>query len=156
VYYEADVVTHEGSTYHALRDTARAPPHADHWICLASAGRDAITPTVRGTFDARAHYKKLDIVTFDKGSFIARHDDPGLCPGDGWQLVAAQGARGEKGLAGSRGEKGDKGAPGPTIVGWEIDRATYTAMPKMLDGTLGSPLALRGLFEQYHGETGNN
>jgi hypothetical protein len=71
---------HDGSTYQALRDTARAPPHPDHWICLASA---AITPAVRGTFDATARYKKLDIVTFDKSSFIARHDDPGLCPGDG-------------------------------------------------------------------------
>jgi hypothetical protein len=37
----------------------------------------------------------LDIVTFDKSSFIARHDEPGPCPGDGWQLIAAHGARGD-------------------------------------------------------------
>jgi hypothetical protein len=110
VHYAGDVVVREGSTYQALCDTARAPPHPDHWICLASAGRDAITPTVRGTFDAKKRYEKLEVVTFDKSSFIARHDDPGLCPGDGWQLLAAHGTRGEKGLPGSRGEKGDKGA----------------------------------------------
>jgi hypothetical protein len=40
VHYPGDVVTHDGSTYQALRDTARAPP-VDDWICLARAGRDA-------------------------------------------------------------------------------------------------------------------
>jgi hypothetical protein len=161
VHYAGDVVVHQGATYQAIRDTGRGVTHAD-WICLARAGGngcDGKTPNVCGTFDARKTYGRLDIVALDGAAFIARRDDPGLCPGDGWQLLAAQGTRGEKGLPGSRGEKGDKGdkgAPGPTIVGWEIDRATYMAMPKMLDGTLGSPLALRGLFEQYHGETGNN
>jgi hypothetical protein len=65
VHYAGKVVTHEGSTYQALRDTGRAPPHVDDWICLASAGRDAITPTVRGPFNTTVSYKKLDIVAFD-------------------------------------------------------------------------------------------
>jgi hypothetical protein len=72
VHYEGDVVVHQGATYQALCDTARAPPDADHWVCLVSAGRDAITPTVRGTFDATARYSKLDVVAFDKSAFIAR------------------------------------------------------------------------------------
>lgn len=70
-------------------------------------------------------FQRLDIVAFDGASFIARRDDPGLCPGDGWQLIAAYGARGEKGLLGPRGERGDMGEcgePAPRIVAWLIDR----------------------------------
>jgi hypothetical protein len=159
VHYKGDVVVHEGSTYQALRDTGRSPLHDADWICLARAGRegvDAITPTVRGTFDPNETYTRLDIVTFDKGSFIARHDDPGWCPGNGWQLIAAHGAPGEKGSLGPRGAqgaKGEKGGPGVSIVDWQIDRATYRAVPLMSDGTEGPPLALRSLFEQYDKET---
>jgi hypothetical protein len=155
VHYAGDVLVHEGSTYQALCDTARAPPHADHWICLARAGRDAITPTVRGPFNTTVSYKKLDIVEFDRTSFIAKNDDPGLCPGDGWQLVAAQGRHGAKGLPGSRGEKGDKGArgePAVTIAEWRIDREGYRAIPFMSDGKPGPILELRELFEQYQSE----
>jgi len=54
---------------------------------------------------------------------------------------------------GERGAKGDKGDSCPTILDWEIDRASYRAVPIMSDGTLGPPLALRGLFEQFHQET---
>jgi hypothetical protein len=39
--------------------------------------------------------------------------------------------------------------PGSVILDWEIDRASYHAVPIMSDGTLGPPLALRALFEQY-------
>jgi hypothetical protein len=161
VHYAGDVVVHEGSTYQAQRDTARAPSNED-WICIAAAGRDGVdgrSPTVRGTFDPNAGYKRLDIVALDKGSFIARHNDPGPCPGDGWQLIAAHGAPGEKGSPGpqgqhgGRGAKGEKGDPGPSIVGWQIDRPNYQAIPVMSDGTEGPPLALRGLFEQYDKET---
>jgi hypothetical protein len=161
VHYAGDVVVQDGSTYQALRDTGRAPPHSDDWICLASAGRDgidAITPTVCGSFDATARYKKLDIVEFDKSSFIALDDDPGL-PGNGssWQLIAGHGMRGEKGLPGPRGErgtKGEKGNPSATIRCWEIDRRSYQARPVMSDGTVGPSLELRALFEQYHAEAG--
>jgi hypothetical protein len=160
VHYEGDVVVHEGSTYQAIRDTGRTPPHGKDWICIARAGRDgvdAITPCVRGTFDPNARYKRLDIVAFNKGSFIARHDDPGPCPGDGWQLITSHGVRGQRGLTGLRGEKGEKGEngePGPTILGWEIDRANYQAVPIMSDGKHGPPLMLRALFEQFHDERG--
>src|SRR5262249_40064510 len=97
VHYAGEVVVHEGATYQALRDTGRAPPHSDDWICLASAGRDGVdglSPHVRGKFNPRASYKRLDIVAADKGSFIARCDDPGPCPGDGWRMITAHGARG--------------------------------------------------------------
>jgi hypothetical protein len=156
VHYAAEVVVHQGSAYQAQRDTAHPPPHADDWVCIAMAGRDAITPRVRGPFNTTVSYKQLDIVTFDKSAYIARHDDPGLCPGDGWQLVAAQGARGEQGLPGSRGEKGDKGArgePGSLLVSWHVDPTNYRAIPFLADGTPGPELNLRGLFEAYHEET---
>jgi hypothetical protein len=152
VHYCGDVIVHQGSTYQALCDTARAPPHADDWICISRAGRDAITPTVRGTFVTTARYKKLDIVTFDRSSYIARHDDPGLCPGSGWQPLAAHGARGEKGPSGPRGEQGDEGAKGeigPTIVAWKVDHVAYRAVPLMTDSTFGPALELRRLFEQF-------
>jgi hypothetical protein len=160
VHYAGDVVVHDGSTYQAVRDTGRSPPHGKDWICLARAGRDgvdAITPSVRGTFNPNARYKRLDIVAFNKGSFIARHDDPGPCPGDGWQLITSHGVRGQRGLTGLRGEKGEKGEngePGPTILSWEIDRAAYQAVPIMSDGKHGPPLMLRALFEQFHDERG--
>jgi len=54
---------------------------------------------------------------------------------------------------GPRGERGEKGDPGPTILDWEIDRAAYQAVPIMSDGTLGPPLVLHALFEQYHAES---
>jgi hypothetical protein len=57
------------------------------------------------------------------------------------------------GPIGRTGEKGDKGDSGPVILDWEIDRASYQAVPIMSDGTLGPPLALRALFEQFHQES---
>jgi hypothetical protein len=40
------------------------------------------------------------------------------------------------------------------IVGWKIDRAAYTAVPIMSDGSSGPPLNLRGLFEQFQDDVG--
>ena len=156
VHYEGDVVVHLDATWQALRDTARAPPHRDDWICLATAGVDARMPTIRGTYNAEARYQHLDIVATDGSSFIALKDEPSLCPGPDWQLIASAGRRGRIGPMGPRGERGEKGRKGdscPTILDWEIDRASYQAVPIMSDGTLGPPLALRALFEQYHAES---
>src|SRR5262249_49009394 len=50
VYYEGDVVAYDGGTFQAKRDTGQPPSHAD-WICLATAGRDGNSITVRGTFN---------------------------------------------------------------------------------------------------------
>src|SRR5262249_24248710 len=71
VHYEGDVVTHAGALWQATRDTGREPrPHAEHcgladWICLAAAGRDARSPTVRGTYEPEATYGALDVVALD-------------------------------------------------------------------------------------------
>jgi hypothetical protein len=46
------------------------------------------------------------------------------------------------------------GASGATIREWKIDRTHYVATPIMSDGSEGSPLELRGLFEQFLRDAG--
>jgi hypothetical protein len=157
VYYEGEVVTYDGSTYQALHDTGEAPDSEAHWICLAASGRDAKSFRHRGTFKDDAEYASHDIVALNGGAFLALHDKPGVCPGRGWQLLCAQGKRGATGEQGPRGDTGmagPSGADGAALVGWNIDRAAYTATPIMSDGTRGPPLNLRGLFEQFLDEVG--
>jgi hypothetical protein len=81
--------------------------------------------------------------------------DPATRSGSGWQLLAAAGGDGRDGATGPRGERGERGSigprgePAPTITGWRVDRASYTAVPLLSDGSEGAPLELRGLFEQF-------
>jgi len=164
VHYRGDLVQHNGSTFQAACDTARAPPHGD-WTLIAAAGRHAPFPTIKGTYRDGALYTYLDIVALGGSSFIARADDPGECPGDGWQLIASagrpgkpgiKGERGEKGDAGSKGERGERGLPGHAAAGfanWDIDPMHYTICAVMSDGSKTEPLRLRPLFEQYNRET---
>ena len=157
VHYQGDVVLALGGTWQAQRDTARAPPHED-WQCIAAKGRDAAMPNVRGTWSEAETYAALDIVALGGSGFIARRDAPGLCPGDGWQLIASAGKpgiKGPKGEPGDRGEPGARGLPGasaPLIVGWTIDRKAYAATPILSDQSPAPPLELRALFEQFHDE----
>jgi hypothetical protein len=157
VHYAGAVVTHSGGVWQASRDTGQAPGHAD-WICLARPGRDAVMPKVRGTWKEDETYAALDIAAVGGSSFIARRDQPGPCPGEGWQLIASAGRKGTQGLPGQRGERGEAGARGlpgvsaPLILGWTIDRKTYTATPILSDQSEAPPLELRGLFEQFHDE----
>jgi hypothetical protein len=151
VHYESDVVTHAGALWQAQCDTVHSPPH-DDWTLLARPGRDATTPTVCGTYDARGKYKKLDIVVSEGAAFIAKCDNPGICPGDGWQLMSRQGRQGRKGedgARGPRGEKGEKGEPGTTIHSWQLDRQRYRISPLMSDGTVGPMMELRPMFERF-------
>jgi hypothetical protein len=159
VHYQGDAVSHGGATYQARVDTGHAPPHGD-WVCLAERGVDGRGPMVRGTYsNLVADYTRLDIVSLNGGSFIAKYDNPGSCPGSGWQLLTSQGKRGdkgEKGQDGGRGPKGDTGPVGaaaPKIKTWNIDRARYLATPVMADGSEGPTLELRSLFEQFQTET---
>jgi hypothetical protein len=159
VTYEGEVVSYDGSLYQARKDTAQSPGGSD-WVCVARAGRDGcdgLTPNVCGTFDAYKTYARLDVVECDGASYIARCDDPGICPGDGWQLLSRPGRRGPVGETGPCGRKGERGARGeaaPTIINWTIDRVHYRAIPTMSDGKPGAPLDLRPLFEAYHEEAG--
>src|SRR5262249_34707547 len=106
-----------------------------------------------GTYSPRDTYSRLDIVAYNGASFCARKSAPGPCPGPDWQLIAKvgkSGPRGERGITGLRGERGEDA---PTIVDWQVDRATYRATPVMSNGKLGAPLDLHGLFEQFLLET---
>src|SRR5262245_61230616 len=155
VYYEGDVVAYDGGMFQAKRDTGQPLSHAD-WICLATAGRDGNSLTVRGTFDETADYRRLDLVALNGGSFVARKAAPRHCRGSAWQLLRSQGRRGVAGAREERGERGpkvDPGLSGVTICDWKIDRAPYVATPVMSDGREGPPLELRGLFEQFLHET---
>ena len=102
---------------------------------------DSFTRRIRGTYNPQAKYSVNDVVAKEGGSFIARKNDPGPRPGDDWQLMAKQGARG------IAGPKGDRGSPGKTIASWVVDRSTYVVIPRFDDGSLGPSLDLRALFE---------
>jgi hypothetical protein len=151
ISYRGDVVTCDGGTWQAQKDTAQKPPHRD-WLSLALAGRDAVSPIVRGTFDLAQSYAALNIVALNGSAFIARWDEPGECPGDGWQLIASAGRAGKPGPKGERGDKGERGPSGLTILRGEIDRASYTMKLIMSDGSAVS-VHCRGFFEQYHEES---
>jgi hypothetical protein len=158
VIYQGEFVCYQGSTFQAIRDTATTPTLGSaNWVCVARAGRDAITPKVRGTFSIKETYKQLDIVIFDGAAWIASCDNPAsTIPGDGWQLFSKQGKTGQRGMMGERGPKGDKGEkgdPGPTLISWQIDRPKYRASPLWSDGRVGPNLELHGLYKQYDDET---
>ena len=103
-----------------------------------------LTQRIRGTFDPQAKYVACDVIALDGASFVARRDNPGPCPGPGWQLLAQQGKRGKAGEAGRDAAK---------IVGWIVDRGRYTATPRFSDGSLGPVLELRELFLQFQNDT---
>jgi hypothetical protein len=151
IHYGGEVVTHNG-TWQAQRDTAR-PPDTSDWVCVAAAGAGF---AVCGTYDCNKKYKYLDVVITNGSSFVALKDAPGPCPGDDWHLLASRGSRGQRGAEGARGImglRGECGTAAPTIQSWLLDRARYTATPMMSDGSIGSTLELRALFEQFLTET---
>jgi hypothetical protein len=123
VYYEGEVATLNGATYQASRDTGHAPPH-DDWNCLAAAGRDGLDGRsfeIRGTYKADEEYRALNVVALNGGAFVAKRDEPGPCPGEGWQLIASQGKQGKPGERGAIGPKGERGASGSPVTRAEID-----------------------------------
>ncbi|WP_143199921.1 hypothetical protein [Bradyrhizobium sp. NAS80.1] len=150
VHYQGDLVTHEGSTYQALCDTGLAPPDEEHWICVAAGGLDGLSFRVRGTYQQDEPYSRLDVVALNGGSFVARRNNPGPCPGDDWQALCFQG---KKGPTGPKGDRGEGGPPGPSIKGCELEAERYTLILNQSDGTSFS-IDLRPFFETYHAECG--
>jgi len=119
VHYAGDVVTHAGATWQAVRDTGRAPPHAD-WTCLAAPGADGRSLVVRGTWDEAEAYRAMDVAVCNGSAFVALRDDPGPCPGEGWQMIAMRGKTGKPGDPGPPGRAGERGPPGPAVVAHEV------------------------------------
>ncbi|WP_181175633.1 collagen-like protein [Mesorhizobium sp. B2-3-4] len=126
VYYQGEVVTRDGSIFQAVRDTGKQPGH-DHWRCIVAAGsngmdgQDGRSFTIRGTFLEINDYREMDVVALGGASFAAKRDNPGICPGDGWQLIASQGKRGSPGEAGSPGPKGERGDAAQAVVSITVD-----------------------------------
>jgi hypothetical protein len=101
----------------------------------------ALARRIRGTYDPKAEYFANDTIARDGGTFIARRNHPGPCPGPDWQLMARQGQRGVA------GERGPAGRDAPTITSWVVDREHFVVIPVMSDGRKGPALDLRALFE---------
>ena len=115
---------------------------------------------MRGTFDQAAVYRHLDIVALGGSSFIARRDQPGPCPGEGWQLIASAG---KPGIKGPKGEPGERCEARRVRVGCRARRRrrswagrsiakAYAATPILSDHSEAPALELRSLFEQFHAE----
>ena len=108
---------------------------------VKAAIETALARRIRGTHDPKAEYFANDLVAKDGASFVAKRNNPGPLPGDGWQLLARQGQRGVA------GERGAPGRDAPRFVGWVVDRGAFTVAPKLSDGSTGPVLELRALFE---------
>ena len=137
VFYAGDVVTFDGRLYQASLDTGKAPGGSD-WLCLAERGADGVDgKSLRacGTWLDGCTYETGDVVTRNGGSFVARRDNPGQCPGEDWQLLASQGSRGKSGERGAKGDKGERGDPGASIVDLKINMDGLLVL-SMSDGTL--------------------
>jgi len=108
-------------------------------------------PKVKGTFSHGGCYAALDICVKDGAAWIARRDDPGVPgDGDGWQLLSM---RGQRGVAG-----GERGPPGlsamvPRLSEWQINAASFTAIPRCSDGSCGPEMDLRPFFAQFQADT---
>lgn len=149
VHYRHTLVTHDGSTYCAKRDTAEQPPHED-WAPIAVKGKDAPVGEVCGLWDETRSYKKFDLAVLGGCEWRAKYDNPGKLPGDGWAQSSRQGDRGKIGPPGKDGERGKQGSPGASRVKLELDG--YNLIETMSDGTV-NVCDIRPAFELYHGET---
>lgn len=139
VHYEGNVVNYAGACWQALRDTGREPPHSD-WQLIAAAGRDGANGADgrsfvhRGTWIEVNSYSAMDVVALGGSSFVAKRDDPGPCPGEGWQLMASKGSRGPQGERGVPGERGPAGADGTFPIAFALDGETNLVIT-LSDGT---------------------
>ncbi len=147
VHHEGVIRFHGGSTYCAIRDTAQEPP-ADDWAPVALRGADAYAGEPRGLYDSKAAYRQNDRVAYDGCEWIARRDEPGPLPGDGWMLGAKQG---KPGKPGERGPKGERGADGIGIAGALVDGFR---LKLMRDDGVAIDIDMRGMFERFIEERG--
>lgn len=90
-------------------------------------GQDAYPGEPRGLFDATAEYRARDVVALNGSAFMAKRDNPGDCPGEGWMLLVQRGKRGETGERGERGAEGPAGKSAAELVGlgFNADAMTF-------------------------------
>ena len=108
--------------------------------------------TIRGTYVEDKHFLQHDVVAKNGGSYVARKDAPGICPGVDWQQISQPGKTGPKGERGFAGARGPQGESGATFLCWKIDKKNFVAIPLMTNGREGPRLHLRELFEEYHSQ----
>jgi hypothetical protein len=150
IFYSGELVTSRGSTWQAVNDTAKEPNETSKdWQMICAAGSAGASFVVRGTFDPTQKYGPLDVVTLDHSWFVARKDDPGACPGPGWQSGPV-GKKGEKGLVGERGVKGEPGKPAAHWIGVKLEG--FDVVTVLSDGTLGPRFSLAPMFEAFEAE----
>jgi len=94
---------------------------------------------IKGTYSSSTIYNSHDVVAFNGGSWVAKRDNPGPIPGDGWQLLASQGSRGVKG---ERGPTGLAATPLKWIGAGLNFRNGVTLETRLSDGTMGAPVQL--------------
>ena len=91
----------------------------------------------------------------DGACWIAKYSNPGILPGEGWQILSCKGERGRPGPQGPRGEQGERGdagpqgSPGVDIVGWQINPIAFSITPQMRDGSYAPSIDLLPLFRAY-------
>jgi hypothetical protein len=163
VHYAGDVVTYNGGTYQAMKDTAKEPGRHSDWLRLAAPGDNGIDGKngtdgrsfrIRGTYDPNCgkpgylRYEQLDVVTLNSTWFVALKDNPGSCPGADWKSGPV-GKRGEKGERGQRGERGLSGIDGREVVDWKVDDKAFEVIPIMNDGKKGPSINMEDLFRAF-------
>ena len=143
--YFQSLIMQERDYFNDLLAEVIASLQRDFQATIKVAIETALARRIKGTHDPKAEYFANDLVAKDGASFVAKRNNPGPLPGDGWQLLARQGQRGVA------GERGAPGRDAPRITGWIVDRSTYRVTPRLSDNTLGPALELGELFAQ--GET---
>lgn len=121
VYSPLDLVSHEGSSYICLVSNIGDAPtfFSTVWMVLAEKG-DPGQLNPRGIWQRSVVYDRLDVVSYQGSSWIARRESIGRAPAESsfWMLLAERGmsiggAQGAQGDTGPAGSAGPPGAPGP-------------------------------------------
>lgn len=145
ITYRHAIVTHDGQAWQALADTATEPAEGAHWALLAARGRDGAGIEPQGRYEPDRTYLKLDAVAFDGSLWLAKHDEPGPLPGDGWMLAAR---------AGGKGRPGDRGLQGPPGAGVIEARVEGMTIVLGTDDGRGVRIDLRPAFIAFLEERG--
>jgi len=98
-------------------------------IPLPADGKDAYPGQACGLHDPAAAYRALDIVSFNGSGWIAKVDNPGELPGDGWMLLA------QRGKPGKPGDPGKEGRAASEVVALYTDPKAMQLILTKDDGT---------------------
>jgi hypothetical protein len=70
-----------------------------------------------------------------------------------FRLSRCPASAGSRDLPGRAARKATGGQSVPSVVNWIVERASYSVLPILSDGTEGPRLEFRPLFEQFDAET---